>query len=79
MQSVLKETTAVIANSSSIYGKPMANYVLAQMLRWNKRIDHHIELQKEKDWKPHGGDGELTIRIFYIRLWRNWKRNRKNC
>ena len=66
LQSVLKETTAVIANSSSIYGKPMANYVLAQMLRWNKRIDHHIELQKEKDWKPHGGDGELTNKNLLI-------------
>jgi phosphoglycerate dehydrogenase-like enzyme len=66
LQSVLKETNAVVANSSSIYGKPMANYVLAQMLRWNKRIDLHIELQKEKNWMPNGGDGELTNKNLLI-------------
>ncbi|MDA9724910.1 D-2-hydroxyacid dehydrogenase [Gammaproteobacteria bacterium] len=66
LQAVLKETDAVVANSSSIHGKPMANYVLAQMLRWNKRIDLHIELQKEKNWLPNGGDGELTNKNLLI-------------
>ena len=66
LQAVLKETNAIVANASSIYGKPMANYVLAQMLRWNKRIDLHIELQKEKTWMPNGGDGELTNKNLVI-------------
>ncbi len=66
LQAVLKETSAIVANASSIYGKPMANYVLAQMLRWNKRIDLHIELQKEKKWMPNGGDGELTNKNLVI-------------
>ena len=66
LQAVLKETNAIVANASSIYGKPMANYVLAQMLRWNKRIDLHIELQKEKKWMPNGGDGELTNKNLLI-------------
>tara|TARA_B100000963_G_C22518154_1_gene621687 strand:- start:102 stop:1076 length:975 start_codon:yes stop_codon:yes gene_type:complete len=66
LQAVLEETDATVANSSSIYGKPMANYVLAQMLRWNKRIDLHIELQKEKNWMPNGGDGELTNKNLII-------------
>ena len=66
LQAVLNETSAVVANASSIYGKPMANYVLAQMLRWNKRIDLHIELQKEKNWMPNGGDGELTNKNLII-------------
>ena len=66
LQAVLKETNAIVANSSSIHGKPMANYVLAQMLRWNKRIDLHIELQKEKNWMPNGGDGELTNKNLLI-------------
>jgi phosphoglycerate dehydrogenase-like enzyme len=66
LQAVLKETNAIVANASSIYGKPMANYVLAQMLRWNKRIDLHIQLQKEKNWMPNGGDGELTNKNLLI-------------
>ena len=68
LQAVLKETNAIVANASSIYGKPMANYVLAQMLRWNKRIDLHIELQKEKKWMPNGGDGELTNKNLVLSL-----------
>ena len=66
LQAVLKETNAIVANASSIYGKPMANYVLAQMLRWSKRIDLHIQLQKEKNWMPNGGDGELTNKNLLI-------------
>ena len=66
LQAVLNETSATVANASSIYGKPMANYVLAQMLRWNKRIDLHIQLQKEKNWMPNGGDGELTNKNLLI-------------
>ncbi len=53
LQAVLKETSAIVANASSIYGKPMANYVLAQMLRWNKRIDLH----------GYGGIGKEIARI----------------
>lgn len=65
-KAVLKETSAVIANASSIHAIPIAHYVFSQMLRWNKRIDHHIELQKEKDWSPMGGDGELTNKTLLI-------------
>ena len=36
------------------------------MLRWNKRIDLHIQLQKEKNWMPNGGDGELTNKNLLI-------------
>ena len=66
LQAVLKESQAVIANASSIYGKPMSHYVLAQMLRWNKRIDEHAIMQKEKEWMPNGGDGELTDKTLVI-------------
>ena len=47
-QAMLKESKAVIANASSIHAIPISHYVLSQMLRWNKRIDQHIELQNEK-------------------------------
>ena len=66
LQAVLRDTKATVANSSSIYAKPIANYVFAQMLRWNKRVDQHIELQKEKTWMPNGGDGELTNKNLLI-------------
>ena len=66
LQAVLKESQALIANASSIYGKPMSHYVLAQMLRWNKRIDEHAIMQKEKEWMPNGGDGELTDKTLVI-------------
>ena len=66
LQAVLNETDAIIANSSSIYGIPIAHYVFSQMLRWNKRIDLHIDLQKEKHWMPNGGDGELTGKNLII-------------
>ena len=59
-QAMLKESKAVIANASSIHAIPISHYVFSQMLRWNKRIDQHIELQHEKKWSPMGGDGELT-------------------
>ena len=65
-QSVLKESSAIIANASSIHAIPISHYVFSQMLRWNKRIDQHIELQKEKNWSPMGGDGELTNKTLLI-------------
>ena len=37
-----------------------------QMLRWNKRIDEHAIMQKEKEWMPNGGDGELTDKTLVI-------------
>jgi len=66
LQAVIKECNATIANASSIYGKPMSHYVLAQMLRWNKRIDEHATIQKNKEWIPNGGDGELTDKTMVI-------------
>jgi Phosphoglycerate dehydrogenase and related dehydrogenases len=54
LQAFLKESQSVIANASSIYGKHMSHYVLAHMLRWNKRIDDHAIMQKEKEWMPNG-------------------------
>ena len=66
LQAVLKKSQALIANASSIYGKPMSHYVLAQMLRWNKRIDEHAIMQKEKEWIPNGGDGELTDKTLSL-------------
>ena len=65
-QAILKETNAVIANASSIHAIPISHYVFSQMLRWNKRIDQHIELQGEKNWSPMGGDGELTNKTLLI-------------
>ena len=65
-QAMLKESKAVIANASSIHAIPISHYVLSQMLRWNKRIDQHIELQNEKNWSPMGGDGELTNKTLLI-------------
>ena len=65
-QAMLKESNAVIANASSIHAIPISHYVFSQMLRWNKRIDQHIELQQEKNWSPMGGDGELTNKTLLI-------------
>ena len=65
-QAMLKESDAVIANASSIHAIPISHYVFSQMLRWNKRIDQHIELQQGKNWSPMGGDGELTNKTLLI-------------
>ena len=65
-QAMLKESDAVIANASSIHAIPISHYVFSQMLRWNKRIDQHIELQQEKNWSPMGGNGELTNKTLLI-------------
>ena len=66
LQEVLKEKDILIANASSIYAIPIAHYVFSQILRWNKRIDQHIELQQSKSWTPLGGDGELTNKTLVI-------------
>ena len=66
LQEVLKEKDILIANASSIYAIPIAHYVFSQILRWNKRIDQHIELQQSKSWTPLGGDGELTDKTLVI-------------
>ena len=65
-QAMLNESDAIIANASSIHAIPISHYVFSQMLRWNKRIDQHIELQQEKNWSPMGGDGELTNKTLLI-------------
>ena len=65
IQTILK-TEAQVANASGIHAIPIANYVLAQMLRWTKRIDKHIELQKNTNWEAWGGDGELTYKSILI-------------
>ena len=66
LQEVLKEKDILIANASSIYAIPIAHYVFSQILRWNKRIDHHIEYQQSKNWAPIAGDGELTNKTLVI-------------
>ena len=66
LQEILKEKDILIANASSIYAIPIAHYVFSQILRWNKRIDQHIELQQSKSWTPLGGDGELTGKTLVI-------------
>ncbi|MDA9633419.1 D-2-hydroxyacid dehydrogenase [Pseudomonadota bacterium] len=66
LQEVLKEKDILIANASSIYAIPIAHYVFSQILRWNKRIDQHIEFQQSKNWTPLGGDGELTDKTLVI-------------
>ena len=66
LQDVLKIENVYIANASSVYAIPIAHYVFSQILRWNKRIDHHIEYQQAKTWAPIGGDGELTNKTLVI-------------
>tara|TARA_B100001250_G_scaffold414616_1_gene454672 strand:- start:1311 stop:2285 length:975 start_codon:yes stop_codon:yes gene_type:complete len=66
LQGILKEKNILVANSSSIYAIPIAHFVFSQILRWNKRIDQHIELQQSKSWTPLGGDGELTDKTLVI-------------
>jgi len=66
LQAILKEKNILIANASSIYAIPIAHYVFSQILRWNKRVDQHIELQQSKSWIPAGGDGELTDKTLVI-------------
>ena len=74
LQAVLKIENIQIANASSVYAIPIAHYVFSQILRWNKRIDQHIELQQSKSWIPSGGDGELTDKTLVILgLWRHWQ------
>ena len=65
-QAMLRESQAVVANASSIHAIPISHYVFSQMLRWNKRIDLHRELQEQKNWSPMGGDGELTNKTLLI-------------
>ena len=64
-QSIMKNSSK-ISNASGIHAIPIANYVFAQMLRWNKRIDKHIELQNNVSWEAWGGDGELTYKTILI-------------
>ena len=66
LQDVLKIKNVHIANASSVYAIPIAHYVFSQILRWNKRIDHHIEYQQSKNWAPIAGDGELTNKTLVI-------------
>jgi phosphoglycerate dehydrogenase-like enzyme len=66
LQDVLKIENVHIANASSVYAIPIAHYVFSQILRWNKRIDHHIEYQQSKNWAPIAGDGELTNKTLVI-------------
>jgi phosphoglycerate dehydrogenase-like enzyme len=66
LQDVLKIENVHIANASSVYAIPIAHYVFSQILRWNKRIDHHIEYQQSKNWSPVAGDGELTNKTLVI-------------
>jgi phosphoglycerate dehydrogenase-like enzyme len=65
IQSIMKYSSK-ISNASGIHAIPIANYVFAQMLRWNKRIDKHIELQNNTSWEAWGGDGELTYKTILI-------------
>ena len=61
LQDVLKiENVCNCKCKSSVYAIPIAHYVFSQILRWNKRIDHHIEYQQAKTWAPIARDGELT-------------------
>ena len=66
LQDILKIENVHIANASSVYAIPIAHYVFSQILRWNKRIDHHIEYQQSKNWAPIAGDGELTNKTLVI-------------
>ena len=66
LQDVLKIENIQIANASSVYAIPIAHYVFSQILRWNKRIDQHIEFQQSKHWAPIAGDGELTDKTLVI-------------
>ena len=66
LQAVLKIENIQIANASSVYAIPIAHYVFSQILRWNKRIDQHIEFQQSKNWAPIAGDGELTDKTLVI-------------
>jgi len=66
LQDVLKIENVNIANASSVYAIPIAHYVFSQILRWNKRIDQHIEYQQSKNWAPIAGDGELTNKTLVI-------------
>ena len=65
IQTIL-QTKAQVANASGVHAIPITNYVFAQMLRWTKRIDKHIELQKNSNWEAWGGDGELTYKNILI-------------
>ena len=66
LQAVLKIEKIQIANASSVYAIPIAHYVFSQILRWNKRIDQHIDFQQSKNWAPIAGDGELTDKTLVI-------------
>jgi phosphoglycerate dehydrogenase-like enzyme len=66
LQAVLKIENIQIANASSVYAIPIAHFVFSQILRWNKRIDQHIEFQQSKNWAPIAGDGELTDKTLVI-------------
>ena len=66
LQDILKIENVHIANASSVYAIPIAHYVFSQILRWNKRIDRHIEYQQSKNWAPIAGDGELTNKTLVI-------------
>ena len=49
---MLLERGVILTNSSGTTGEPIAQYVIAMMLRIVKRIDAWAEAQRERRWQP---------------------------
>jgi len=58
--------TRNFSHGGGLHAITLATYVFAQMLRHVKGIDAHIELQRQKKWKPMLLPGELTDLVIGI-------------
>ncbi len=64
-QDVLANTRR-LAHGGGLHAKPIAHYVIAQMLRFTRRMDEHAENQRLGRWAPREGDEELTGKTLGI-------------
>ena len=55
-----------LAHGGGLHAKPIAHYVIAQMLRFIRRMDEHAENQRQRRWAPREGDEELTGKTLGI-------------
>ena len=62
----LIKRTKYFSHGGGVHAITLATYVFAQMLRHVKGIDAHIELQRQKKWKPMLLPGELTDLVIGI-------------
>ena len=53
-------------NAAGLHAVPISQYVFAQLLSWHRRLDLHLEQQRQKLWRPFMVDCELTGKTLGI-------------